>query len=186
MRKWFFDILNTILVELEHGEEGLLRHLHVADLLHALLTLLLLLEKLALTRYVATVALGRHVLAHLLHRLAGDNLATDGGLDGNVELLAGDEFLELLTHAAAEVIGVVDVSQGREGIHGFAIEQDVELHEARGTVPCGVVVKRGVALGDALELVVEVDDDFTERHEVVYLHAIARDVLLLHEFAAVG
>ena len=65
------------LVQFEHGEEGLLRNLDVTDLLHALLTLLLLLEELALTRHVTTVTLGRHVLAHLLHRLAGDDLTAD-------------------------------------------------------------------------------------------------------------
>jgi len=53
-----------LLVNIENGEEGLLRHLHPADLLHALLALLLLLEELALAADVAAVTFCQHVLAH--------------------------------------------------------------------------------------------------------------------------
>src|SRR5262245_55748724 len=56
--------------EVEHGEERLLRDLDSADLLHAPLALLLLLEQLALAGDVAAVALRDHVLALRLHRLA--------------------------------------------------------------------------------------------------------------------
>ena len=59
--------------ELEHGEERLLGDLDAADLLHAPLALLLLLEQLALARDVAAVALGHHVLAEGLDGLAGDD-----------------------------------------------------------------------------------------------------------------
>ena len=44
-------------------DERLLRHLHMAEHLHALLASLLLFEQLALTGDVAAVALGEHVLA---------------------------------------------------------------------------------------------------------------------------
>src|SRR3546814_1294184 len=43
------------LVLLQHGEEGLLRDLHAADLLHPLLAFLLLLQQLLLARNVATL-----------------------------------------------------------------------------------------------------------------------------------
>ena len=56
-------------VELQHGEEGFLRHFDRAYLLHALLAFLLFLQKFALTRDVAAVALGGHVLAHGLDGL---------------------------------------------------------------------------------------------------------------------
>src|SRR5687768_17080309 len=72
-----------LLVEVEHREERLLRHLHPADLLHALLALLLLLEELALPRDVAAVALREHVLATRLDRLACDHTRTDRGLHGH-------------------------------------------------------------------------------------------------------
>src|SRR5450755_4914737 len=52
--------------DLQHREKSLLRNLDLADLFHALLAGLLLLEQLALARDVAAVAFGQHVLAHRL------------------------------------------------------------------------------------------------------------------------
>src|SRR5262249_17377926 len=51
------------IVRLEYRQERLLRDLDLADLLHALLPLRLLGEKLALAGDVAAVAFRRHVLA---------------------------------------------------------------------------------------------------------------------------
>ena len=45
----------------ERGEKGFLRYFHPANLFHAPLASLLLLEELLLAGYVATVALGCHV-----------------------------------------------------------------------------------------------------------------------------
>src|SRR6187200_2764477 len=50
-------------VEVEDGEERLLRHLDAADLLHPLLALLLLLEQLSLAGDVAAVALREPIAA---------------------------------------------------------------------------------------------------------------------------
>src|SRR3954469_11847152 len=61
---------SRLVPQLQHRQERLLGPLDAADLLHPLLALLLLLEQLALTRDVAAVALGDHVLAHWLDRLA--------------------------------------------------------------------------------------------------------------------
>ena len=94
------------LVHLEHRQEGRLRHLDVTNLAHTLLTLLLLLQELAFTRNITTVALRSHILTHSLHRLTGDDLRTDGCLDGNIELLARDEFLELLAHLTTKIVGM--------------------------------------------------------------------------------
>ena len=90
-------------VQFEYGQESLLRHLHVADFLHFLLTTLLFFEQLTLTAHVAAVALGRHVFAQLLHRFAGDDFRADGRLDRNVKLLSGQEFFEFLAHAPTEM-----------------------------------------------------------------------------------
>jgi len=49
--------------DLEHGEEGFLGDIDLADLAHPLLAGLLLLQQLALARDVPAVALGEHVLA---------------------------------------------------------------------------------------------------------------------------
>ena len=86
---------NGLLVEVEGGDEGLLRHLDPADLLHLLLAFLLALEQLALARDVTAVALREHVLALRLHRLAGDDAPADRGLDRHVEQLARDQLAQL-------------------------------------------------------------------------------------------
>ena len=74
--------------------------------------------------------------------------------------------------------------QCRECVDRLAVEQDVELDELRGPERIDVVVKRGITLRDALELVVEVDYNFAQRQHEVKLHAVAADILLVDELAA--
>src|SRR4249919_14171 len=74
-----------LIVHLQNRQEGLLRNLHAAYLLHSLLALFLLLEELLLAADVATVAFRQHVLAHGLDGAAGDDLRADRGLDRDVE-----------------------------------------------------------------------------------------------------
>src|SRR5437660_623361 len=93
----------------EHRHEGFLWDFHGADGLHALLALLLLVEELALAGDVAAVALGGDVLSEGLDGLAGDDLAADGGLHRNFELVAGDLLAELAHEDAAAVFGLVAV-----------------------------------------------------------------------------
>src|SRR6266542_2830461 len=59
-------------VHLQRRDERLLRNLHLAELAHALLAFLLLLQELALARHVAAVAFRGHVLAEGAHGLARD------------------------------------------------------------------------------------------------------------------
>jgi len=66
--------LRLLFADLQHCEEGFLRDIDLADALHALLALFLLVEQLALTRDVAAVALGDHVLADGRYRRAGNDL----------------------------------------------------------------------------------------------------------------
>src|SRR5256885_6428192 len=54
-----------------------------------------LLEELALAADVAAVALGRHVLAHGLHRRARDHLGADRRLDGHLVLRSEEHTSEL-------------------------------------------------------------------------------------------
>src|SRR5262247_2473353 len=136
---------------LEDGQEGLLRHFHLAHLLHALLTLLLLLEELALARDVAAVALGGHVLAHGLHGFPRDDAAADGRLDGDLEHLTGDDATELLHQHLAPLVGLVAVHDDAEGVDRVAIEQDVQLDQIRDPEVGELVVERGVTLGDRLQ-----------------------------------
>ena len=97
------------LIQFQHGHKGGLRHFDCADLAHSLLALLLLFEQLSLSCDVTAVTLGCHVLADGLDGLAGDDLGTYSGLDGDVELLTRDEFLEFFADFASEIVGVIHV-----------------------------------------------------------------------------
>src|SRR5665213_1164149 len=78
-----------IRVHLQRRDERLLRDIDLAELAHLLLALLLLVEELALAGGVAAVAFGGDVLARGADRLAGDDLAAQGGLDGDDEKVGG-------------------------------------------------------------------------------------------------
>ena len=171
-------------IELQDGEESLLGHFHVTYLLHALLSFLLLFEQLALTAHVAAIALGCNVLAHLLHRLAGHNLGTDSCLNGNVELLAGNEFLKFLTHLATQSHGIAFMGKRGEGIDRLSIEQNVEFGQLGRAEAVDMVVERGITLADRLELVVEVYHYLAQRYHEMEFHTVAAHILLLEQFAA--
>ena len=104
-------------------------YLDISDLFHALLTALLLLKKLALTRRITTIALGRNVLAHLLHCLASHDLGANSRLNGNIELLSGNEFLEFLAHPTPQRNGIILMRKCRQGVHRLTIQENIELCE---------------------------------------------------------
>ena len=85
----------SIFVQLEDGHEGFGRNRDGAKGTHPLLAFLLLFQQLLLTGDVAAVALGENVLAQRLDGLPGDDLAADGGLNGDFKLGAGDVLLQL-------------------------------------------------------------------------------------------
>src|SRR5687768_5854182 len=159
------------LIDLEHREEGLLGHLDAADLLHALLALLLLFEQFALARDVAAVELRRDVLAQRLDGLAREDACADGGLDRDVEELARNRLLEPLHERLARRIGVVAMDDHRERVDAVAGEQHVELDEVGDARPERLVVERGVAARARLELIVQVAHDLGQRQVVAQLHA---------------
>src|SRR5439155_6961966 len=97
------------LVDLEESEKGLLGDVHPPDLLHPLLPFLLLLEKLALARDVAAVALRKDVLAHGRDVLTGDDLAADRRLDRHLEQLPRDHLPQLLSQGAPLLGGALFV-----------------------------------------------------------------------------
>src|SRR5215204_2466940 len=162
--KWAGGWLTPVsVVEPEGADEGLLGHLDPADRLHPLLALLLAFQQLALAGDVAAVALGEDVLALGLDGLAGDDPAADGGLDGHVEELPGDQLAQLLGHAAPVVLRLLPVEDGAEGVGRDAVEQHVDPHQVGRLVPGRLVVEAGVPLGARLELVEEVAHDLGER-----------------------
>ena len=99
-------------VDLQYRHESFLRHFDAADRLHALLSFLLLFEKLALSRYVTAVARGEHVFSHGTHVLSRDDLIADSRLDRNLEHLLRNDLLELLRELAAARRGAVGVDDG--------------------------------------------------------------------------
>src|SRR4029079_12478445 len=92
---------------LEHREEGLLGDLHVAHHLHTLLAFLLFLQELALARDVTAIALGGDVLAEGVDRRAGDDVAADGALDGDLEVLPRDGLGQPLAVVEGGVPGLL-------------------------------------------------------------------------------
>ena len=102
-----------MLVQLEDGHEGTLRNFDCADLAHALLSLLLLLEEFSLTRDVTSVTLRSNVLSHSLHSLAGDDFCSDCSLDRDIELLTRNQLLEKQKQGKKRMrqIGTVEVPQ---------------------------------------------------------------------------
>src|SRR5947199_1178929 len=135
----------TRLVNLQDRQECLLRDFDRSHLLHALLSFFLLLEQLALARDVAAIALGGHVLAQRTDGLAGDHLGADRGLNHDLEQLARDELLQLFGDLLAPFVRLVAVDDDRERIHGFAVEQHVELDELGRAVLEELVVEGRVA-----------------------------------------
>ena len=70
-----------------------------------------IIKKLSLTRDITTVTLCSHILSDSLHSLTSDDLSSYRCLDGNIELLAWDKLLKLLTHLTTEVISMISMNQ---------------------------------------------------------------------------
>src|SRR4051812_43365204 len=156
------EAMTGSVVELEGGDEDVARNLDASDRLHLLLALLLLLEQLALAGDVTAVALGEHILALRLHRLAGDDLPTDCGLDRHVEHLARDQLAQLLAHPASVLEGLVTMDNRAERVGAFTVEQQVNEDEVALMVALQLVVEAGIPLCAALHLIEEVDDHLSE------------------------
>ena len=160
------------LVKFEDCEESFLRHFYRTDLLHAFLALLLFLEQLALSGNIAAVTLGRHVLTNGLDSLTRNDFCPDGSLDGYVELLARNKFLEFLAHAAPERKGIVGMGECGKCVDAFTVEKYVKLDKLRLAETVNMVVERGVPFRYALEFVVEINYDFAEGHIEGQFHAV--------------
>src|SRR5207237_9036021 len=109
--------------------ESLLRDAHIAIFAHPRLALLLLLQELAFAGGVAAVAFGGDVLAHRADRLAGDDLAADRRLDGDLEQVARDRLLQALAHAAAARLRRAAVGDHAQGVDRLFIDEDAHLDE---------------------------------------------------------
>ena len=171
---------------LEDGDERRLRDVHVAELLHAGLAALLLLQDLHLARHVAAVELRENVLAERTDVLARDDLAPDRSLHRNLELVRRNRLREGLAHLDAAVPRLVAVHHRRERVHRLAVEEDVHLHDVRDLVARRLVVHRRIAVRDGLQGVVKVDQDLIQGEHAVQHHALRVDRLRpLHHSATV-
>src|SRR5581483_11073410 len=120
------------------GDEGLLRDLHLAELAHALLALLLLLEQLALARDVPSVALGQHVLPQRADGLAGDDASADRRLDRDLEEVRRDQLLQLLAHRPPAALGARAVHDDGNPAPAFRVAKARILHGCPGLVALDV------------------------------------------------
>src|SRR3989338_3657194 len=143
----------------EDGQECFLRNFDSTDLLHALLSFLLLLEKLSLTGDISTVALGQNVFPHGADRFTRDDLTPYGGLDGHFKHLARDQLPQLRAHLPPPLIRLRAVNDRRQRIDGLIIQEYIELHEIGLAILEEIVVERCIATGDRLQLVIEIENN---------------------------
>ena len=94
------------------------------------------------------------------------------------KLLSRNQFLEFLAKPTANVIGLVFVDQGRQGVDGVAVEHNINLDQMRSFVANRVVVKRSVSARNRLKPVIKVKDNLGKGHFKVQLHAVGRQVAL--------
>ena len=72
-----------------------------------------------LTRNIAAVTFRQNVFTQGFDVFAGDNLAADGGLDGDVEHLAWNQFAHFRCQLAASVNRALTVDNQAQGIDFF-------------------------------------------------------------------
>ena len=100
---------------------------------------------------VAAVAFGDDVFAHRFDGFAGDDLVADGGLDGDFEHLARDQFLHFGGDCPAFCFGGFAVQNQRERVNLFAGNQNVELDEIAFDVARKMIIERRIAFGNAFK-----------------------------------
>src|SRR5687767_7725195 len=103
-------------VGFQNLDEGIRWDRNAADLFHLLFALLLLVEELALAADVTAIALRSDVLAHFADVVAGDHLATNGGLHRDLEHLRRDDVGELLAQRPALPLGLAPVHDAGKGV----------------------------------------------------------------------
>src|SRR5207248_6448047 len=94
------------------------------DLLHLLLTFLLFVEQLALSRDITAITFRSDVLAHFTDVVARDNLPSDGGLNRDFEHLRRNDFGELFAEFAPLTLRFFAVHNARECVHRITVDHD--------------------------------------------------------------
>ena len=176
----------TSFVLIENRQERFLGNRHRADGLHPLLAGFLLLEQFSLSADIAAVAFGGHVLAMGLDGFTGDDLATDGGLQRYLELMAVDLLSQLLQDHPTALLAVLAVAYQAQRLDRTGIDEYLDLDQRVCTELDDLVVHGSVAAGDGFQLVVEVVDDLGEWDLVGEHLASGGDEHLASEDAASG
>ena len=101
---------------------------------------------------------------------------------GDFEHLARNQFAQAGDQVAAALVGLLAVADQGERVHRLAADQHVELHQIGFAIARQVVIERSVAARNAFQPVVEIEDDFVERHFVGEHDARGRKIfeILLH------
>src|SRR5690606_22552120 len=162
-----------LVFDLQDGQEGFLRDLDTADLLHALLAGLLFFEQFFLAGDIAPITFGKHVLAQRLDVFARNDLGADGRLDGHVEHRAGNEAAHAGNHVAATLARVGPVHDHGQGVDPVAIDEQVNLHHIGRPVFHELIIHGSVAARYRLEPVEEIQHDLGQRNFVCQVHLAA-------------
>ena len=83
-------------------------------------------------------------------------------LDSYIVLLSIDGFPQAFAENFTPLIGVFSVNDDTQSVHHFTIQPDIELDQIRCAQPAHLIVKAAISLGDALESVEKVEDDFAQ------------------------
>src|SRR5277367_906219 len=103
-------LISSTAGDFQNRQESLLGDVHAADALHAFFAFFLFFEEFAFAGDVTAVAFGDNVLANGADGFACDDTAANGGLYGDFEHLAGDEFAEAADQVAAALVGLIAVT----------------------------------------------------------------------------
>lgn len=133
---------------------------HSTEHPHQLLSSLLFVEQLTLTRDVATIALSCHVLPHGLEVLPSENFAAYFRLNCDFKQLLGQDVPELSSVALTKGYQSLLVNQESQGVHRVPIQMKDDFLNVRVLVAILLVIQTGIALGQRFELVKEIRDQF--------------------------
>ena len=91
-------------------------------------------------------------------------MRADGRLDRDIKLLARDQIFHLFDQLTATALGVVAVSDQRQRINTFVVDEDINTHHVRCLEAFEVIVQRRIAAGGRLQAVEEVEYHFRHRN----------------------
>ena len=162
--------------DFQDGEEGFLGNVDAADALHAFFPFFLFFEEFAFAADVSAVAFGDDVFANGADGFAGDDAAADGGLERHFEHLARDQLAQARNELAAAVVGLIAMADEGERVDGLAADEHIELDEIGSPIAGEMVIERSVAARNAFEAIVEIENDFIQRHLVGEHDAGGREI----------